>query len=162
MPPCNCVASWLSCRRGSVGHEDGPRDVADATVELDGIVAAVEVGDGEQPTRLDLDDAGVAEIPTSHVVAQHDLGAPATAAIRADAGADAERREAVAGDTDDASVRRPRWRTYRSRKCRGHRAGTERKPGCDRRARRAGAHRNVGSRRTARAPGDRLRPTRLQ
>src|SRR5215207_9568727 len=86
-----------------IWREDCPCDVSDAAVELDGVVAGVHVVDGEEAVGLDLDDAGIAEIPASAVLAQDDLGSPGLSAVLADAGADAEGGQPVAVDAHDAA-----------------------------------------------------------
>src|SRR6185436_6626956 len=91
----------------SVGREDRLRDVAHSTAHLDRIVPAVHVIDRHQLARAVFGDSRVTEIPASSVVAQHELAAPGSAVVLADAGAHAERRMAVTVDAGDSAVAHP-------------------------------------------------------
>src|SRR5688572_23312031 len=96
--------SWVPPGCRSVKLELRACDVAHAAVSLHGIVAKVHVVDGEQLAGRRLDDARIAQVPASAVVAQHELAPPRPTAVFADARTDSRRREAVAVHADQASV----------------------------------------------------------
>ena len=64
----------------------------------------IHVIDAQQPPRLMLDRARIAEVPAAAIIAQHDLAPPGPAAVLAHPRAQAERRQAIAVDAGDTAV----------------------------------------------------------
>src|SRR3546814_2951664 len=78
--------------------------MADAAIDLDAIVLAVEIIDDADLAVGHFPGIAIAEIPASAVVADDEFGPPRLAFVLADPAAHSRRHEAIAIDHDEAAV----------------------------------------------------------